>query len=225
MNLVRFLSGNKLGWYHELPRPYLLIAAGFFNILNCINQTDVFLSEIDGKERKTEMKRHVLSILVNDYAGVLSRVAGLFSRRGYNIDSLSVGETETLGVSRITVVVICDDDAIEQIIKQVEKLIDVRRVVDMTTRQAVFRELALIKVGCTGTNRGEIVSIADIYRANIIDVATESMTIEITGNQNKIESFIMLMEPYGVKEIVRTGLTALCRGNNPIKNFIKQELE
>ncbi|MCD8239240.1 MAG: acetolactate synthase small subunit [Clostridiales bacterium] len=167
------------------------------------------------------MKRHVLSILVDNHAGVLSRVTGLFSRRGYNIDSLSVGETESSAISRITVVVICDDDAIEQIIKQVEKLIDVRRVVNMSTRQAVFRELSLIKVNCTGLNRAEIVSIADIYRANIIDVATESLTVEITDNQNKIDSFIRLMEPYGIKEIVRTGLTALCRGNNPIKNYEK----
>ncbi|MCD8158070.1 MAG: acetolactate synthase small subunit [Clostridiales bacterium] len=171
------------------------------------------------------MKKHVLSILVDNNAGVLSRVTGLFSRRGYNIDSLSVGETESPEISRITIAVICNEDSIEQIIKQVEKLIEVRRVVDMTKRQAVFRELALIKANCTATNRGEIISIVDIYRANIIDVATESMTIEITGNQNKIESFIMLMNPYGVKEIVRTGLTALCRGNNPIKNYIKQELE
>ena len=165
------------------------------------------------------MKRHVLSILVDNHAGVLSRITGLFSRRGYNIDSLSVGETETEDISRITVVVICDDDAIDQIIKQVEKLIDVRRVVDMSTRRAVFRELSLIKVGCTDKNRGEIVSIVDIFRANIIDVTAESMTIEMTGNQQKIESFIMLMEPFGIKEVVRTGLTALCRGNNPIKNY------
>ncbi len=165
------------------------------------------------------MKRHVLSILVDNQAGVLSRVSGLFSRRGYNIDSLSVGETENSGISRITVVVICEEEDIEQIIKQVEKLIDVRRVVDMTTRRAVFRELTLIKVGCNAKTRGEIVSIVDIYRANIIDVATESVTIEMTGNQDKIDSFIMLMEPFGIKEIVRTGLTALCRGNNPIKNI------
>lgn len=170
------------------------------------------------------MKRHVLSILVDNHAGVLSRVAGLFTRRGYNIDSLSVGETENAKLSRITVVVICDEDAIDQIIKQVEKLIDVRRVVDMTTRRSVFRELSLIKVSCTDRNRGEIVSIVDIFRANIIDVATESMTIEMTGNEEKIESFIMLMEPFGIKEVVRTGLTALCRGNDPIKNFINKDL-
>lgn len=165
------------------------------------------------------MKRHVLSILVDNHAGVLSRISGLFSRRGYNIDSLSVGGTERPGISRITVVVICDTDAIDQIIKQVEKLIDVRRVVNMSTRRSVFRELSLIKVSCTDQNRGEIVSIVDIFRANIIDVATESMTIELTGNQEKIESFLMLMEPFGIKEVVRTGLTALCRGNNPIKNY------
>lgn len=168
------------------------------------------------------MKRYVLSILVDNHAGVLSRVSGLFSRRGYNIDSLSVGETESSDISRITVVVICDESSIGQIIKQVEKLVDVRRVVNMSERRSVYRELSLIKVNCNAKTRGEIVSIAGIYRANIIDVATESLTIELTGNQQKIESFLMLMEDFGIREVVRTGLTALCRGNNPIKNYKHQ---
>ena len=165
------------------------------------------------------MKRFVLSILVDNHAGVLSRVSGLFSRRGYNIDSLSVGETDDPKVSRITVVVICEEDAIDQIMKQVEKLIDVKRVVNMSQRQAVYRELSLIKVKCTAETRGEIVSITGIYRANIIDVAKDSLTVELTGNQQKIDSFIMLMEDFGIIEVVRTGLTALCRGSNPIKNY------
>lgn len=166
------------------------------------------------------MNRHVLSILVENHAGVLSRVSGLFSRRGYNIDSLSVGVTEREEFSRITVVVFCDDASIEQIIKQVEKLVDVVRVVELDNNRGVFRELALVKVKANADARSEIISIVDIFRANIIDVANETLTIEITGDQGKIKAFTELMEPFGIKEIVRTGLTALCRGNNPIQKII-----
>lgn len=165
------------------------------------------------------MERHVLSILVENQAGVLSRITGLFSRRGYNIDSLSVGVTEDKERSRITVVVFCED--IEQIIKQVQKLVDVIRVVELDAQRAVFRELALIKVKTERETRADIINIVDIFRANIIDVATESLTIEITGDEDKIKAFAELMEAFGVKEIVRTGLTALCRGNNPIKKVKK----
>lgn len=163
------------------------------------------------------MNRHVLSILTENQAGVLSRVTGLFSRRGYNIDSLSVGVTENENYSRITIVVVCDDLAIEQIIKQVQKIIDVVRVIELTSKRAVFRELALIKVASESNTRADIISIVDIFRANIIDVATNSLTIEITGDQDKIMAFTNLMEPFGIKEIVRTGTTALCRGNNAMK--------
>lgn len=165
------------------------------------------------------MNRHVLSILVENQAGVLSRVTGLFSRRGYNIDSLSVGVTEDSENSRITVVVYCDDDSINQIVKQVEKICDVIRVVELTPQRAVYRELALIKVITTTATRPEVISIVDIFRANIIDVASETLTIEITGDEEKILAFSNLMEPFGIKEIVRTGLTALCRGSNPIKKL------
>ncbi len=163
------------------------------------------------------MKKHVLSILVDNQAGVLSRVTGLFSRRGYNIASLSVGTTENEEVSRITVQVVCDDVSIEQIIKQVEKLVDVIRVVELNSDRAVFRELALIKVNANARERSEITTMADIYRANIIDVGTETLTIEITGKAGKINAFAALMEPYRIKELVRPGLTGLCRGNNPIR--------
>lgn len=165
------------------------------------------------------MNRHILSILVENHAGVLSRVSGLFSRRGYNIDSLSVGVTEKPEFSRITIVVNCDDAVIEQIIKQVEKLVDVVRVVELNSERGVFRELALVKVETTSVTRPEIISIVGIFRANIIDVASEALTIEITGDQSKIKAFTDMMEPFGIKEIVRTGLTALCRGSNPIKNI------
>ena len=162
------------------------------------------------------MNRHVLSILVDNESGVLSRVCGLFSRRGYNIDSLSVGVTEDPKASRITIVLYCDDNVIEQIVKQVEKLVDVIRIVELKEKKAVFRELALMKVNADAKNRSEIISIVDVFRAAIIDVGTEAITIEITGDESKIEAFRALMEPFGIKEIVRTGITALCRGNNPI---------
>lgn len=163
------------------------------------------------------MNRHIISILVDNQAGVLSRVAGLFSRRGYNIATLSVGVTEDENISRITVQVDCDDMTIEQIIKQVEKLVDVIRVVELQGDHGVFRELALIKVGAKPQQRSEIASMVDIYRANIIDVASETLTIEITGKPSKIEAFEALMESYDIKEVVRTGLTGLCRGNNAIR--------
>ena len=163
------------------------------------------------------MSRHVLSILVDNQAGVLSRVAGLFSRRDYNIVSLSVGVTEDEEISRITVQVDCDDVSIEQIIKQVEKLVEVIRVIELGRDRGVFRELALIKVAATPKTRSEIATMVDIYRANIIDVGSETITIEITGKPSKIEAFASLMKDYGIKEIVRTGLTGLCRGNHPIR--------
>lgn len=167
------------------------------------------------------MNRHVLSILVENQAGVLSRVTGLFSRRGYNISSLSVDVTEDVDRSRITVVVFCDDMVIDQIKKQVDKLIDVVRVVELSPERAVFRELALIKIKADADARPKIISIANIFRANVIDVASETLTVEITGDQSKIAAFVSLMEDYGIKEIVRTGLTGLCRGNNPIKKNLK----
>ena len=133
------------------------------------------------------MNRHVLSILVNNQPSVLSRVTGLFSRRGYNISSLSVGVTEVEDVSRITIVLYCDDLDCRQITKQVEKLVDVIRIVELNQERGVFRELALIKVSASADKRSEIMSIVDIYRANIIDVGTETLTIEITGNEKKID--------------------------------------
>ena len=163
------------------------------------------------------MERHVLSILVENHAGVLTRISGLFSRRGYNIDSLSVGETENPNFSRITVAVMGDADIIEQIRKQVEKLVDVSEVIVLAPNESVFRELTLIKVRSTANTRAEIFSIVEIFRANIIDVANESMTVELTGDQTKIGAFTDLMAPYGVVEIVRTGLTAIQRGNAALK--------
>ena len=169
------------------------------------------------------MNRHVLSVLVENQSGVLSRVSGLFSRRGYNIDSLSVGETENPKISRMTIAVRGDDYILEQIKKQLNKLIDVIKIIEVKRDQAVFRELALIKISAEGSSRASIIEIVDIFRAKIVDVANQTLTVEMTGDEGKIEAFISLMEPYGIREIVRTGLTALERGNKEIKDHRKYE--
>jgi len=160
------------------------------------------------------VKKHVISILVENQAGVLSRVSGLFSRRGYNIDSLSVGETENPEYSRITVV--CSGDAmiIDQIKKQLQKIIDAVSVIELYPDQSVYRELALIKIFADPDRRSEISGVVDIFRAKIIDVSAATITVEMTGETSKIDAFIELVESYGIKEIARTGLTGLTRGTN-----------
>ena len=163
--------------------------------------------------------RHILSILVENQSGVLSRVTGLFSRRGFNIDSLSVGVTEDPKLSRITIVTEGDNRVVNQISKQLEKLIDVIKVVELLPDESVYRELALIKVAATAEHRSEVVSIVEIFRANIIDVSNDTITAEITGDQRKIQAFTELMGTYGIKEIVRTGLTGLQRGTNSLKEY------
>ena len=169
------------------------------------------------------MNRHILSVLVENQSGVLSRVSGLFSRRGYNIDSLTVGETEDPKTSRMTIVVSGDDWVLEQIKKQLNKLVDVIKIIELKPNQAVFRELALIKVDAAPEARATVVSTIDIFRAKVVDVGKESLTAEITGDQSKVDAFIELMRPFGIREIVRTGLTALERGNREIKEHKKFE--
>lgn len=171
------------------------------------------------------MKRHILSVLVENHSGVLSRVSGLFSRRGYNIDSLSVGETEDPNVSRMTIVVRGDDYILEQIKKQLNKLIDVIKVVELKAEQSVYRELVLLKVVATTEQRAEVIEIVNIFRGRVVDVASESLMIEITGDEGKLSALISMMEPYGIKEMIRTGLTALERGNKEIKQHKKYEEE
>ena len=156
--------------------------------------------------------RHVLSILVANNAGVLSRITGLFSRRSYNIDSLSVGTTEDVRYSRITVSLHGDERIIEQIQKQVAKLIDVLDVQELAPEMSIYRELCFIKVRADTGSRSEIFNIAGVFRANIIDVTLQSMTVEMTGDLDKIEAFIELMKPYGILKIVRTGLSGISRG-------------
>ncbi|MGB3908161.1 MAG: acetolactate synthase small subunit [Methanomethylovorans sp.] len=160
--------------------------------------------------------KHTLAVLVENRYGVLSRVAGLFARRGYNIDSLAVGITEDPTISRMTIVVRGDDLVLEQVTKQLNKLIDVIRVTDLGTEDTVERELVLIKVNADVKNRSEIMQIADIFRAKIIDVASKSMVIEITGDENKIKAIEQLLKPFGIKEMVRTGKIALRRGPKSI---------
>jgi len=156
--------------------------------------------------------KHTLAVLVENKSGVLSRVASLFSRRGYNIDSLAVGVTEDPDVSRITIVVHGDDHVLEQVTKQLNKLVDVIKVSDLGSDDTVERELALIKVTADSDNRAEIIQIADIFRARIIDVAPKSMTIEVTGDEAKVEAIEKLLRQFGIKEMVRTGKIAMVRG-------------
>lgn len=163
------------------------------------------------------MKRHVLSIVVQNHSGVLSRISGLFSRRGYNIDSLSVGPTEDDGVSRITVVVHTDDETLLQIINQVGKLVDVIKIIELIDGEAVYRELVMIKVVANKTNRAEILEIVNIFRAHIVDVAKETLVIEAIGDQAKNDALINMLEPHGIKEIVRTGLAGIVRGESELK--------
>lgn len=156
--------------------------------------------------------KHTLVALVEDKPGVLNRVASLFRRRAFNIQSLAVGQSEQPGLSRMTVVVNGDSAEVEQVRKQLDKLINVIRVTDITKGDIVARELALIKVNATAATRSEIIQIVDIFRANIVDVASDSLTVEVTGDEDKVESLFELLRSFGIKEVTRTGRVALTRG-------------
>ena len=158
--------------------------------------------------------QHTLVALVQDRPGVLTRVASMFRRRGYNIASLAVGKSEQVGLSRMTVVVDGDEDTVAQVTKQLDKLIEVIRVSNISNEEIVVRELALIKVSSTATNRGEIIQIVNLFRANIVDVGTQSMVIEITGEEDKIQALYNLLEPFGILEMLRTGRIAMVRGQS-----------
>ena len=164
-------------------------------------------------------KKHTISALVENHFGVLCRISGLFSSRGFNIDGLSVGETEDPSVSRMTIVVRGDDRVLEQVVKQLNRLVDVIRVIDITQGQFVERELALITVKADTATRSEIIQIAEIFRANIVDVSTSSMTIEATGKEDKIMAMINMLRAYGIKEMARTGTVALLRESQPRKDL------
>ena len=162
------------------------------------------------------MKRYVLSVLVENHAGVLSRVSGLFSRRGYNIDSLTVGETFNPEQSRMTIVVRGDEYILEQIEKQLSKLVEVISIKHCELSETVVREMALIKVNASAMNRVGVIETANIFRAHIVDVGMDSVIVEVTGSEDKIASLIRLLEPFGILELVRTGLTAMTRGEQVV---------
>jgi acetolactate synthase-1/3 small subunit len=163
------------------------------------------------------MPKHTLSVLVENHAGVLSRVSGLFSRRGFNIESLAVGVTENPDISRITIVVDGDNYTVEQVSKQLNKLIDVIKIKKLDKHNSVSRELALIKVSADAATRSEIVQLVEIFRAKIIDVSQTTVTIEISGGTDKVAAMEEMLKQFGIKEIVRTGLIAIERGNKVIK--------
>ncbi|MCX9025928.1 MAG: acetolactate synthase small subunit [Candidatus Methanoperedens sp.] len=162
--------------------------------------------------------KHTLAILVENKPGVLTRVAGLFSRRGFNIESLAVGVTENSDTSRITIVVSGDDNILEQVEKQLNKLIDVIRVSDIPAEDSVSRELALIKVGVDSNTRAEVMQIVDIFRAKIVDVGIKSLVVEVTGDESKINAIEQLLRQFGIKEMVRTGKIAMNRGAKVVQS-------
>jgi len=162
--------------------------------------------------------KHTLAILVENKPGVLTRVAGLFSRRGFNIESLAVGVTENKDISRITILVSGDDNVLEQVEKQLNKLIDVIRVSDIPADESVNRELALIKVGVDTTTRAEVMQIVNIFRAKIVDVGIKSLVIEVTGDESKINAIEQLLRQFGIKEMVRTGKIAMNRGAKVVQS-------
>ena len=157
--------------------------------------------------------RHTISVMVENHPGVLARVAGLFSSRGYNIQSLTVGETEDPAISRMTIVVTGDDAVLEQINKQLNKLIEVTKVIDLTKEKFINRELALVKVKAEPKLRSDITILVDVFRAKIVDIDPETFTMEITGDEEKISAFLQQLKPYGIKELVRTGAVAITRGS------------
>jgi len=156
--------------------------------------------------------RHVLSALVQNKPGVLSHIAGMLASRGYNIDSLAVGETEDHRISRMTFVIVGDDNVLEQVRKQLEKIVTVVRVDDISARDFIERDLMLVKVAAPPAKRSEIRELADIFRGRIVDVAADTVVIEIAGQERKIESFIELMRPFGIVELARSGRIAMIRG-------------
>ena len=158
------------------------------------------------------MSRHTLSVLVENQPGVLARIAGLFSRRGFNIDSLAVGPTEHADVSRMTIVVNVEELPLEQVTKQLNKLVEVIKIVELDPVVSVQRELLLVKVGADQASRSHILETVQLFRAKVVDVSPDAVTIEATGNADKLEAFLRVLEPYGIREIVQSGVVSLSRG-------------
>ncbi|MCW6037532.1 acetolactate synthase small subunit [Spirulina subsalsa FACHB-351] len=165
--------------------------------------------------------KHTISVLVEDEAGVLTRIAGLFARRGFNIESLAVGPAEQVGISRITMVVPGDDRIIEQLIKQLYKLISVLKVQDITQVPCVERELMLIKVNASASNRAEVIEIAQVFRARIVDMSEDTLTIEVVGDPGKMVAIVQMLNKFGIREIARTGKIALVRESGVNTEYLK----
>lgn len=160
------------------------------------------------------MTRHTISVLVNDQPGVLQRVSGLFGRRGFNIESITVGQSEEFGLSRMVIVTLGDQHTLEQIEKQLYKLIDVIKVVDLGAKPMVARELALIKVNADPSERPEILGVVETFRASVVDIGSTTILVQVVGETQKIDAMIELLKPYGIRELSRTGVTAMVRGNS-----------
>ena len=162
------------------------------------------------------MAKHTLSVLVENKPGILARVAGLFARRGFNIDSLAVGPTEHEEISRITIVVNCEEHPLEQVTKQLNKLVEVIKVVELERGASVQREILLVKVRADLTTRSHILETVQLFRAKVVDVAADAVTIEATGTADKLDALIRVLEPFGIKELVQSGMVALSRGSRSI---------
>jgi acetolactate synthase I/III small subunit len=171
------------------------------------------------------MSRHTLSVLVENKPGVLVRIAGLFSRRGFNIDSLAVGPTEQEAISRMTIVVNCDERPLEQVTKQLNKLINVLKIVELEQGFAVQRELILIKVRADTESRSKVLETVQLFRAKVVDVALEAVTVEATGNREKLDALIRVLEPFGIKELVQSGMVAVGRGGRSITDRALRPVE
>lgn len=165
--------------------------------------------------------KHTLSVLVEDEVGVLSRIAGLFARRGFNIESLAVGPAEQVGISRITMVVPGDDQVIEQLTKQLYKLINVLKVQDITDTPCVQRELMLLKINATSSNRSEIIELAQIFRARVVDIGDDALTLEVVGDPGKMVAIVQVLNRFGIREIARTGKVALVRESGVNTEYLK----
>jgi acetolactate synthase I/III small subunit len=171
------------------------------------------------------MSRHTLSVLVENKPGVLVRIAGLFARRGFNIDSLAVGPTEHADLSRITIVVNCDEHPLEQVTKQLNKLINVLKIVELEPGATVERELILIKVRADTDRRSKVLETVQLFRAKVVDVALDVITVEATGNRDKLDALIRMLEPFGIKELVQSGMVAIGRGSRSITDRALRPVE
>jgi acetolactate synthase I/III small subunit len=171
------------------------------------------------------MSRHTLSVLVEDQPGVLARIAGLFSRRGFNIESLAVGPTETPAVSRITLVVNVEEHPLEQVTKQLNKLVNVLKIVELEPDSSVGRELMLVKVRADASTRSHVLETVQLFRAGVVDVAPDAVTIEVTGSRDKLDALLRVLEPFGIRELVKSGAVALGRGSKSMTERTLRPIE